>query len=209
MKHEKIFYLIVLLFMTLTMASCSENDNTVEEYPNWKAKNEVYFNTLYATTQQKIASGDTSWKIIPNFSLQLPEKNITLKPENNIIVEVLKEGKGSGCPIYTDNVRCHYMGRLLPSTSYADGLVFDKSYYGTFNEATANPATFTINGGLVDGFATAMQNMHIGDKWRVYIPYQLGYGKKGAKTIPAYSTLIFEIILVSYYRADADVPNVN
>ena len=118
MKHEKIFYLIVLLFMTLTMASCSENDNTVEEYPNWKAKNEVYFNTLYATTQQKIASGDTSWKIIPNFSLQLPEKNITLKPENNIIVEVLKEGKGSGCPIYTDNVRCHYMGRLLPSTSH-------------------------------------------------------------------------------------------
>lgn len=101
------------------------------------------------------------------------------------------------------------MGRLLPSTSYADGLVFDKSYYGTFNEATANPATFTINGGLVDGFATAMQNMHIGDKWRVYIPYQLGYGKKGAKTIPAYSTLIFEIILVSYYRADADVPKVN
>lgn len=67
MKHEKIFYLIALLFMTLTMASCSENDNTVEEYPNWKAKNEVYFNTLYATTQQKIASGDTSWKIIPNF----------------------------------------------------------------------------------------------------------------------------------------------
>lgn len=207
MKREKIFYLIALLFMALTMVSCSENNDTVEEYPNWKKTNELYFNSLYSTTQEKISSGDKSWKIIPNYSFKFYEGNIGLKPENNIIVEVLKEGTGSGCPLYTDNVRCHYMGRLLPSTTYKDGFVFDKSYYGTFNEATATPATFGVNG-LVDGFSTALQNMRIGDKWRVYIPYQLGYGAKGSQKIPAYSTLIFEITLVSYYRADAEVPNI-
>jgi len=62
----------------------------------------------------------------------------------------------------------------------------------------------------VDGFTTAVMNMHIGDRWKVYIPYQLGYGTStpSNSTIPAYSTLIFDITLVAYSRAGTHIPTI-
>ena len=57
----------------------------------------------------------------------------------------------------------------------------------------------------VKGFGTALQNMHIGDRWRLFIPYSLAYGNAAQGTVPAYSTLIFEVELVSYYRKGTSV----
>jgi FKBP-type peptidyl-prolyl cis-trans isomerase FklB len=66
--------------------------------------------------------------------------------------------------------------------------------------------------GTITGWATALMQMHIGDHWEIYVPYTLGYGTTNTNTtagvtnIPAYSTLIFDIRLVAYWRADGDVP---
>ena len=50
---------------------------------------------------------------------------------------------------------------------------------------------------MIDGFATALLNMHVGNYWRIYIPYQLGYGKSGSdSTIPGYSILVFDLTLL-------------
>lgn len=38
--------------------------------------------------------------------------------------------------------------------------------------------------------------MHPGDRWMIYIPYELGYGSRTSGPIPAYSTLIFEVELL-------------
>jgi FKBP-type peptidyl-prolyl cis-trans isomerase len=39
--------------------------------------------------------------------------------------------------------------------------------------------------------------MHVGDKWEVYIPSELGYGERGAGGfIKANSALVFEIDLL-------------
>jgi FKBP-type peptidyl-prolyl cis-trans isomerase FklB len=38
--------------------------------------------------------------------------------------------------------------------------------------------------------------MPVGSKWRVYIPYYLAYGSSGSTSIPAYSTLIFDMKLL-------------
>lgn len=38
--------------------------------------------------------------------------------------------------------------------------------------------------------------MRIGDKWEIYIPSELGYGKISQPGIPAGSTLIFEVELI-------------
>lgn len=176
------------------ITSCSEDDNTVEEFPDWQNRNEAYFNSIYERARD---NADGSWKLILNYSLQdtIPTSN-----DDYIAVQVLEEGTGSGCPMYTDSVLVNYRGRLIPSTSYADGYVFDQSYDGEYNPETAMPAQFYV-GGLIDGFTTALQHMHIGDVWRVYIPYNLGYGETGSSSIPGYSTLIFDIALVAYYRA--------
>lgn len=194
MKRHNITILILALLSPLMMTSCSENDDTVEEFPDWKERNEAYFNEIYERARN---NADGSWKLFLNYSLQdtIPTSN-----DDYIAVQVIEEGTGSGCPMYTDSVLVNYRGRLIPSTSYADGYVFDQSYEGVYNPATAMPAQFYV-GGVIDGFTTALMQMHIGDVWRVYIPYNLGYGETGSSSIPGYSTLIFDIALIAYYRA--------
>ena len=189
--------------------SCTENDDTVEEYANWQSKNETYWDNLYTTTQQKIKGGDTSWKIILNYTFQNQKQTtgsaLTYHPENYIIAHVEQAGTGTTSPLYSDSVSMHYMGRLIPSTTYTSGLIFDKSWSSNqFNAATSRPVhsyiglTYDAEGkptSLVDGFTTALMSMHRGDHWTVYIPYQLGYGEKSSGVVPAYSTLIFDLRL--------------
>lgn len=189
----------LLAFMAMAMlVSCSETTGEDGEFNNWRSRNDTYFQGLYATAQQKIGSGDASWKIYKNWSL---EDAAATKAENHIVVQVLQAGTGSGSPLYTDSVKVHYRGRLMPSANYPQGYVFDQSYKDDLNPATAKAAKLSV-GGMVDGFTTALQQMHIGDRWQVYIPYALGYGAATSNTsIPAYSTLVFDIQLVAYYRA--------
>ena len=189
--------------------SCTENDDTVEEYAKWQSKNETYWDNLYTTTQQKIKGGDTSWKIILNYTFQNQKQTtgsaLTYRPENYIIAHVEQAGTGTTSPLYSDSVSMHYMGRLIPSTTYTSGLIFDKSWSSNqFNAATSRPVhsyiglTYDAEGkptSLVDGFTTALMSMHRGDHWTIYIPYQLGYGEKSSGVVPAYSTLIFDLRL--------------
>ncbi len=195
MKKSFLTFLLVALLAPLCLTSCSEDDNEVEEFPNWRQTNEEQLAALYERAQ---GVTDGSWKVIKNYTL---EDAVPGSAANSIVVEVLQAGTGSGSPMFSDSVKINYRGRLLPSTSYPDGYVFDESYTGDYNPATANPVTMYV-GELVDGFATALQNMRIGDHWRVYMPYQLGYGVNGTSSgIPGYSTLVFDIALVAYYRA--------
>ena len=53
-----------------------------------------------------------------------------------------------------------------------------------------------LQGTLIEGWIIAIQQMHIGDKWELYIPAEMGYGKFSQPGIPGGSTLIFEIELL-------------
>lgn len=203
-------FLPFYLFTFLLLTSCSESDDAVEEFVNWQETNEAYWNNLYTTTQQAVNNGDTSWKIIRSYSL---EDSVATSNTDYIIVNVLNEGTGSGCPIYTDSVRIRYSGRLLPSTSYPDGYEFDTTNGDkTSDESNSGVANmylgYSSNGSLVNGFATALQYMHIGDEWEVYIPWTLGYGttQSSGSTIPAYSVLRFKVQLLAYSHAGSSLP---
>ena len=202
MKHT--YYYLSALFLcafALTFVSCNDDEED-KEFANWEKTNTEYYQQLFSTTQQRIAGGDTSWKIIRNHTFEEP---VATAPERNIIVHVLNEGSGSGYPLFSDSVHVHYRGRLLPSKSHPEGLVFDETWLGNYNLPTMYPAKLALSA-LIDGFATALQHMHIGDRWQVYIPYQLGYGKEKQDAVPAYSTLMFDITLMGYYRAGTVVP---
>lgn len=196
-----------LVLSSFVLTSCKEESDVVEEFPNWKDKNEQYFDNLYQQTKQKIASGDKSWKILTKWSMN---EEVATRSIDHVVVHVLNEGTGSGCPLYTDSVRVNYSGRMLPSTSFPTGYVFDKSYYGDFDPRTALPVTLAMQGqrAVVDGFSTALQHMHIGDRWEIYIPHQLAYGADGSRNattkayiVQPYSTLIFDVTLLAYFRA--------
>lgn len=209
-------YLFLLVMAVFALSSCSEDDNTVDEYANWQARNEKAFADTLAYARQQIANGSDEWKVILKWSLQnqTPNKDtngnavpLTYKDADYIVVHVLDKGKGSGCPMYTDSVKVSYRGRMLGTDTYPAGYVFDKTFDGTYDKTTAQVATYAVND-LVDGFTTALLNMHIGDRWMVYMPYQLAYGttQSSSSTIPAYSMLRFEIVLDSYYRIGQVVP---
>ncbi|MDH4090358.1 MAG: FKBP-type peptidyl-prolyl cis-trans isomerase [Cyclobacteriaceae bacterium] len=103
--------------------------------------------------------------------------------DSGLQYKVISAGTGKS-PLPTDNVTVHYTGKLI------DGSVFDSSV------ARNEPVTFDVNG-VIPGWTEALQLMHEGDKWTLYIPYPLAYGERGAgDQIPPYSTLIFEVELI-------------
>ncbi len=195
------------MMAVLALSSCSENDNTTQEFENWQVRNEKAFTDTLSYAR---SVNSDEWRTILNWSLQnqTPNQtatgttaNLSYKDADYIVVHVLERGSGTTSPMYTDSVRVSYSGRLIPSASYANGYQFDKTYEGTYDKQTARTSTMAVSS-LVDGFATALLNMHVGDRWMVYIPYQLGYGTSGSSngSIPGYSMLRFEITLDSYFR---------
>ncbi len=106
---------------------------------------------------------------------------VTLK--SGLQYKIIKSGSGAS-PKATDKVTTHYRGTLI------DGTEFDSSY--SRNE----PTTFPVNG-VIPGWVEALQLMHVGDKWQLFIPSKLAYGEQavGGKIKPN-STLIFEIELL-------------
>lgn len=98
--------------------------------------------------------------------------------------QVLREGNGQS-PKATDTVECHYEGTLI------DGTKFDSSY------DRGQTATFPLNQ-VIAGWTEGLQLMKEGGKYRFFIPYELGYGERGAgASIPPFSTLVFDVELVS------------
>lgn len=97
--------------------------------------------------------------------------------------KVLKEGNGKS-PKATDKVVCHYEGMLI------DGTMFDSSIQ------RGEPATFPLNG-VIAGWTEGLQLMKEGAKYRFFIPYQLGYGERGAgASIPPFAALVFDVELI-------------
>ncbi len=97
--------------------------------------------------------------------------------------QVLTEGSGLK-PSITDTVVTHYHGTFL------DGSVFDSSV------DRGAPATFPVNG-VIRGWTEALQLMSVGSKWRLVIPPDLAYGKRGAgRVVPPNATLVFEVELL-------------
>ncbi len=97
--------------------------------------------------------------------------------------EVLTEAEGAK-PKATDQVTVHYHGTLI------DGTVFDSSVQ------RSQPATFGLNQ-VIKGWTEGVQLMSVGSKYRFFIPYDLGYGERGAGgQIGPYATLIFDVELL-------------
>jgi len=99
--------------------------------------------------------------------------------------EVLKAGDPNGKkPSETSTVKVHYTGTLI------NGTKFDSSV------DRGEPASFAVNG-VIKGWTEALQLMHVGDKWRLFIPPEIAYGAKGSPpAVPPHAVLIFEVELL-------------
>jgi hypothetical protein len=121
----------------------------------------------------------------------LPPLTETAADHPALKIETTKTGDGAELKFGTRG-RFHYTG-YLPS-----GKVFDSTranYKGTdTGRRYGEPMEFTFdNGHLIKGWLLGMNGMKVGEKRKLWIPADLGYGATGQGDIPPNSPLIFEV----------------
>ena len=104
--------------------------------------------------------------------------------ESGLQYEVVKKTEGAQ-PKATDAVTVHYEGKLI------DGTVFDSSIQ------RGSPIDLPVSG-VIPGWVEGLQLMHVGEKYKLYIPSELAYGAQSpSPAIPANSVLVFDLELLA------------
>ncbi|WP_367988013.1 FKBP-type peptidyl-prolyl cis-trans isomerase [Vibrio sp. NTOU-M3] len=111
-----------------------------------------------------------------------------VKTDSGLLYQVMTKAEGEQ-PKDTDTVQVHYKGTLI------DGTQFDSSY------DRGEPATFPLNR-VIPGWTEGVQLMPVGSKFKFVIPPELAYGPQDTPTIPANSTLVFEVELLKIDNGD-------
>ncbi|MDR2389035.1 MAG: FKBP-type peptidyl-prolyl cis-trans isomerase [Tannerellaceae bacterium] len=179
---KQYFFIVWMMACCVSLPSCGDDDNEATIDEAWKSANEQAFNDkIYdpAYTRYKALS-------------------------NNGVIFYKQIHPGNGKRIYYNSrVKVFYQGALV------DGTVFDKrdirydlplhvavsSSAANYN-SSSNPNGYAA---VIEGWSVALQYMTEGEKAEIWIPQELGYGTtaqtdaKGNVTIPAYSTLVFEL----------------
>ena len=133
--------------------------------------------------EQKKKEAETLGAAGAEFLKKNAEEDGVVVLESGLQYKVLVEGNGEK-PTSASTVRTHYHGTLI------DGTIFDSSI------DRGVPAEFPVNG-VIPGWTEALQLMPVGSKWRLYVPYNLAYGERGAGgKIGPYTTLVFDVELL-------------
>jgi FKBP-type peptidyl-prolyl cis-trans isomerase len=105
--------------------------------------------------------------------------------ESGLRYQIIQKGTGKAAEA-GKTVSVHYKGQL------ADGTVFDSSYKRNA------PLDFQVGvGQVIAGWDEGICLLNVGDKARLVIPSDLGYGAAGAGgVIPADATLVFDVELM-------------
>ena len=136
-----------------------------------------------ARTQRQAASGEKNKSAGQAFLAANAKKPGVKATASGLQYQVVKAAQGAS-PKATDTVQVNYEGTLI------DGKVFDSSL------RAGQPVTFRVNG-VIPGWTEALQLMHVGEKWRIFVPSELAYGAEGAgNDIGPHSVLIFDVELL-------------
>ena len=92
-----------------------------------------------------------------------------------VLYKELVKGSGTVSPELSSVVSVHYRGTLI------NGREFDNSW------KRGCPEAFRLNQ-VIEGWQQALRQMHVGDRWLIYIPYTLGYGSRSSGPIPCFLT---------------------
>ncbi|MBQ8607435.1 MAG: FKBP-type peptidyl-prolyl cis-trans isomerase [Bacteroidaceae bacterium] len=191
-------FLLTLCVASMFFASCEETEEK-NEYANWRVRNQQVIDSIAEVAE---ANADGKWRIYKAYNLQADDPNdlTTLKDVNDYVYcHVDVAGSGTVSPIYTDSIRTNYRAW------YINDVVLDESFKGPLDPEVIVPFESAMSGMIV-GWTTALQYMHVGDVWTVYIPYKLAYGTTASNSVPAYSSLKYLINLVGIYPVGTVIP---
>ena len=191
---KSIFWVLGLLFsVSFAVSSCEETEGVVDPYFNWEERNQLYIDSIARVAQ----ANPDQWKVIHTYKFNPPVNDLNPDVNDYVYCKVLENGAGTMKPLFTDSVTTNYRGKLIPLYDGTE-VIFDQSYQGALNKDVAISVGFGVNA-VIEGWTTALQQMVEGDRWEMYIPYNLAYGQFGQSDIPGYSTLIFDVHLEKIY----------
>ncbi|MDW2372666.1 FKBP-type peptidyl-prolyl cis-trans isomerase, partial [Vibrio sp. 1078-1] len=125
-----------------------------------------------------------------DFRAEFEKQEGVVKTDTGLLYQVITLAEGEK-PKDTDTVQVHYKGTLI------DGTQFDSSY------DRGEPATFPLNR-VIPGWTEGVQLMPVGSKFKFVIPPELAYGDQDTPSIPANSTLVFEVELLKVENDKAE-----
>ncbi len=207
-KH--LTFVILGAFMFLGFTACSETEE-FDDHANWESRNRDFIERMADSCDTYRVRGinadnATAGQMFRLLSYKLDPAKEWSRAGAYVYCRVISKGDGTESPYITDSVRINYRARLIPTTNYPEGEIVDHSYKTDLLDPTVNvPASFQVNG-LIDGVVTALQYMHVGDHWILYIPQQMAYGTTSKNQIPKYSALMFEINLTQFARTGQALP---
>ena len=154
-----------------------ENHKTAIDSTQMQAILNNYFTQLEKTQNEKLKAEGAQ------FLAENAKREGVVTLPSGLQYQILTPAIGQK-PTKADRVRVHYHGTLI------DGTIFDSSVQ------RRQPAEFGVTQ-VIQGWVEALQLMPVGAKWRLFIPYNLAYGERGAgSSIPPYATLIFDVELL-------------
>lgn len=189
MKLIKFTAAIAALFCAAAFASCSSDDDKnnldLAKYKEWRQRNDAWL----AELQEKKNPDGT-----PYYETVVPVWN----PGNFVLMHFFNdraETAGNLVPLYTSVIDVIYEGYNL------DDELFDSSK--SVNKYGRTGVQRLSCNGTIQGWAIAMEKMHVGDTCEVIVPYQAGYGSTIAGSMLPYTTMRFNIRLYDIYRYEA------
>ncbi len=197
-RHRSLLGSLGWLCLVLTLglaAACSEEealDEQAREFSDWQARNDAFFLSLDDSLRRDAGR----WVKLKNISLD----PLTDGAPTDYVYALKLDSAAAPEQVFakhTDSVRISYEGRLMPSGRlYPDGMVYASTVFSQYDSKTNATAKYLVSAMPFAGWQTAVQHMRKGDYWRIYVPYDLGYGSAGSGKVPAYSTLIIDMTLV-------------
>ena len=183
-RSNPLFYLFLFATLILLFNACSKTNST----DAWREANTNAYDAVVKNSDYRELKTESG--------------------PSGVYYKIINSGTGTEYPLQTGKVKILYKG------SYYDGTIFDVG--SSQNDVSMEfsltpPSSYAYSpytpANISRGLSFALQNMVVGDKWEVWIPYYLGYGAVGLvitnpytyayqTVVQAYSALVYEVELV-------------
>ena len=182
---KKYLHIALMLLCVFVVSSCKDDDDDTEavEREAYKLEQDI------ASKAKVNETGFVRW--------------YSEAGDGYVCAKLIEKGNGKQA-YFNSLVSVYYKGSLTDGTVFDqqlfdDGIPFPCAVSPYYAKTVTDPVTNsqTKYGSVISGWTVALQHMVEGDKYEIWIPQQLAYGASDNGDIPAYSTLIFEIELVS------------
>lgn len=207
MKKSFFYFLPFFLLVMGGFVACEEVEEA-GKYDNWQARNEAFIDSLRLETGDNfVATMEEVQQLEEGELFAIKDVYASTNKNSQYIyckkIKKLDSYENARRPLYTESVTAYYYGTLIAGDKFDGNFngysATDQGFLDKKDEAKRptdfdSPAEFSVSG-VVTGWTTVLTYMYVGERWMIYVPWQLAYGSSGKDAVPGYSALAFDMQL--------------